>query len=108
MVGKDLHRNVLIVAQGNDHPALFSSGLIASQLAWINNEIPVLPMSCTAKIRYRQQDQVCEVNLTDKNNPHQVTVMFTCAQRAVTPGQAIVFYRGEVCLGGAVIEQYIR
>ncbi len=108
VVGKDMHRNVLIVAQGNDHPALFSSGLIASQLVWINNQIPVLPMSCTAKIRYRQQDQVCEVSLTDKNNPHQVTVKFTCAQRAVTPGQAIVFYQGELCLGGAVIEQYIR
>jgi tRNA-specific 2-thiouridylase len=108
VVGKDMDRNVLIVAQGNDHPALFSAGLIANQLAWINDQTPALPVTCTAKIRYRQQDQHCEVTLPDPQDPQRVTVMFKSAQRAVTPGQAIVFYQGEICLGGAVIEQYIR
>ncbi|MDP2283414.1 MAG: tRNA 2-thiouridine(34) synthase MnmA, partial [Pseudohongiella sp.] len=108
VVGKDLEKNVLIVAQGNDHPALFSPGLIASQVAWINEQAPTLPMACTAKIRYRQQDQACEVSLVTPERPDQVAVQFNVAQRAVTPGQAIVFYQGDVCLGGGVIEHYVR
>lgn len=108
VTGKDLVRNVLLVAQGNDHPALFSTGLIASQVAWINEQQPAMPLVCTAKIRYRQQDQACEVSLVDPSRPDQVAVTFQDAQRAVTPGQAIVFYQGEVCLGGGVIEHYVR
>ncbi|MDP3517327.1 MAG: tRNA 2-thiouridine(34) synthase MnmA [Pseudohongiella sp.] len=108
VVGKDLVKNVLVVAQGNDHPALFSHGLIASQVAWIKEQAPTLPMACTAKIRYRQQDQACEVSLVKPERPDQVAVHFNVAQRAVTPGQAIVFYQGDVCLGGGVIEHYVR
>ncbi|MDO8909027.1 MAG: tRNA 2-thiouridine(34) synthase MnmA [Pseudohongiella sp.] len=108
VVGKDLDRNVLLVAQGNQHPALFSSALIASQIAWINRQPPDLPLSCTAKIRYRQQDQVCRVSAASDGSPDQVKVSFDSPQRAVTPGQVIVFYRDEVCLGGGVIEHYIR
>jgi len=107
VVDKDVENNVLVVAQGNDHPALFSRGLIAGQVSWINRKAPVLPLACTAKIRYRQQDQVCEVSaIADQDG--KVQVLFESAQRAVTPGQVIVFYQGEVCLGGGVIEQYIR
>ena len=105
VVGKDLQRNVLLVAQGNDNPWLFSSRLRATQLAWVNRIPPALPLRCAAKIRYRQADQECSV---DQQGDDGVLVSFTSPQRAVTPGQTIVFYEGEVCLGGAVIEQYFR
>src|SRR5690606_38423647 len=102
VVGKDMARNVLEVAQGNEHPSLFSSALQATQLSWINHDAPTLPLRCSAKIRYRQADQGCLVET------HGESVRVTCdePQRAVTPGQTIVFYEGERCLGGAVIEQY--
>ena len=105
VVGKDLERNRLIVAQGNDHPQLFSASLKASQLAWINEEVPNLPLRCHAKIRYRQADQACTVKALDEDS---ILVNFDTPQRAVTPGQTIVFYEGDLCLGGAVIEQYYR
>ncbi len=109
VVGKDLQRNVLLVAQGNDNPWLFSSALRATQVSWINRLPPTLPLSCTAKIRYRQADQTCFVEHDGEQDGEQaVRVTFTAPQRAVTPGQTIVFYDGEVCLGGAVIEQYYR
>lgn len=110
VVGKDLTRNCLIVAQGSEHPALFSSALQASQVAWINHRTPELPLRCTAKIRYRQADQHCLVELEQGTNADhdQVRVSFDKPQRAVTPGQAIVFYQDEICLGGGVIEQYYR
>ncbi len=105
VVGKDLQRNVLLVAQGNDNPWLFSVVLRATQLSWINRLPPVLPLHCTAKIRYRQPDQACVV---EQDGEAAVRVTFIAPQRAVTPGQTIVFYDGDVCLGGAVIEQYYR
>jgi len=104
VVGKDMARNVLVVAQGNDHPRLFSSALQATQLTWINRQVPQLPLRCSAKIRYRQADQSCLV----EQHGDGIRVSFDEAQRAVTPGQTIVFYEGEMCLGGAVIEQYYQ
>lgn len=103
VVGKDLVRNVLIVAQGSDHPALFSSALLAGQISWINNPAPTLPLSCHAKIRYRQADQPCTITATASS---ELSVVFDSPQRAVTPGQTIVFYQGDICLGGGIIEQY--
>lgn len=109
VVGKDLPNNRLIVAQGSEHPALFSSSLLASQVAWINRTPPALPLRCTAKIRYRQADQECLVEVAAETNRHgQLRVTFDKPQRAVTPGQAIVFYQDEICLGGGVIEHYER
>lgn len=105
VVGKDLERNVLVVAQGNQNEFLFSSALKATQLAWINHRKPELPLSCTAKIRYRQPDQHCTVEALEDDS---IMVTFREPQRAVTPGQTIVFYSGDICLGGAVIEQYFR
>ena len=104
VVDKDMARNVLVVAQGNDHPRLFSRALQATQLSWINHQAPQLPLRCSAKIRYRQADQACLVELHGDG----IRVSFDEPQRAVTPGQTIVFYEGEVCLGGAVIEQYYQ
>jgi tRNA-specific 2-thiouridylase len=102
---KDLERNVLVVVQGNDDPLLFARGLYTQRIDWINAEHPALPLRCTAKTRYRQPDQSCVVDATDKG---EICVSFDQAQRAVTPGQQLVLYQGEVCLGGAVIERYYR
>ena len=101
VTSKDLQRNVLVVAQGHDHPALFSRGLSASQLSWIAGAAPAERFSATAKVRYRQPDQECEVRVLATGN---CAVEFAVPQRAVTPGQYVVFYRGEECLGGGVIE----
>jgi len=98
---KDLERNVLIAAQGKNHPILFSHSLTSHQIYWVNNE-PQLPLACTAKVRYRQADQKCSIS---KNEDGQYQVVFVEPQRAVTPGQSVVFYVDEVCLGGGVIEQ---
>jgi tRNA-specific 2-thiouridylase len=100
VVDKDVQRNVLVVAQGTEHPLLYKSQLGATQLHWIWGEAPSEALTCQAKIRYRQPQQACELKPYDEQT-WQVT--FTTPQRAVTPGQAIVFYQGEVCLGGAII-----
>ncbi|MET1253734.1 tRNA 2-thiouridine(34) synthase MnmA [Aliikangiella maris] len=102
---KDLKRNVLIVGQGHDHPMLLSTGLIASQLHWVEPKKITDNFQCTAKCRYRQQDFKCQVKRIDEDN-WQVT--FTENQRAVTPGQSVVFYDGEICLGGGIIDEIIH
>ncbi|TGD75275.1 tRNA 2-thiouridine(34) synthase MnmA [Mangrovimicrobium sediminis] len=101
VVGKDLERNVLLVAQGNDHPALFSDSLATGDIYWVAGEPPTLPLQCQAKVRYRQPDQACTV----QREGDGYRVDFAEPQRAVTPGQSVVFYDGERCLGGGVIEQ---
>ena len=101
VVEKDLERNVLLVAQGNKHPMLFSSTLSASFIDWIAGEAPELPVKLSAKVRYRQSDQSCTL---DRNEIGQYIVTFDEPQRAVTPGQSVVFYDDQVCLGGGVIE----
>ena len=105
VVEKDLINNVLVVAQGHDNSALLSSGLIASQLNWISGEPLREALRCTVKTRYRQTDIACEVFPIDQNT---VKVIFDGPQIAVTPGQSAVFYQGEVCLGGGVIEEQLK
>ena len=100
VVGKNLTANELVVAQGKNHPALFRSGLAATDLHWIAGSPPALPLACCARIRYRQRDQACEILARDNDS---CTVRFGTAQRAVTPGQAVVFYQGDLCLGGGTI-----
>jgi len=100
VVDKQVADNVLVVAQGNQHPALFKTQLTATDVIWISGEPPTLPLTCHAKIRYRQADQPCEVSVSGT----KVQVSFTTLQRAVTPGQSVVFYEGDICLGGGVIE----
>ncbi|MFT4818407.1 MAG: tRNA-specific 2-thiouridylase [Marinobacter psychrophilus] len=101
---KDLARNVLIAAQGKNHPLLFSRGLVSGPVDWVAAEAPSAKFRCMAKTRYRQPDQLCEVTAIDGG----VKVVFDDAQRAVTPGQSVVFYDGEICLGGGVIEHTWR
>jgi tRNA-specific 2-thiouridylase len=101
VVGKDLDHNVLLVAQGNEHPALYSAGLTVAELFWIAGDAPALPLRCSAKVRYRQPDQACSLSLSGDRH----RVRFDQPQRAVTPGQSVVFYDGERCLGGGVIER---
>lgn len=101
VVGKDQEQNTLIVAQGHDHPALFHRRLQASRLHWIAGSPPDLPMRCRAKIRYRQPDQSCSLESVDENG---ATVCFDEPQRAITPGQAVVFYLEDECLGGGIID----
>lgn len=101
VAGKDLANNRLLVVQGNDHPALFSGELSCRSLFWIDGQSPALPLRCAAKIRYRQADQPCTVVTCDGG----FRVCFDNPQRAVTPGQSVVLYDDDRCLGGGVIEE---
>lgn len=104
VVDKDIKNNELIVAQGHDHPALFSDGLIAQQLHWVDRKAVTKPFTCTVKTRYRQQDIQCQVNPISED---KIEVIFANPVAAVTPGQSAVFYQDEVCLGGGIIEERI-
>ncbi|WP_226036995.1 tRNA 2-thiouridine(34) synthase MnmA [Aquibacillus saliphilus] len=105
VVGKNLKDNVLYVEQGFHNDLLYSDGLIASQLNWISGESPTEKIECTAKFRYRQNDsKVTVVPMGDG----KVQVDFAEAERAITPGQAVVFYQNEVCLGGGTIDEIIK
>jgi tRNA-specific 2-thiouridylase len=97
---KDLVRNVLVVGQGNEHPWLFARALLASEIFWVNPVDLSQPLQLTAKVRYRQADQACTLEQTVDG----YRAVFEQPQRAVTPGQSVVFYAGDICLGGGVIE----
>jgi len=105
VVDKDLERNVLVVAQGGNHPRLFHDGLVAADLHWVAGQSPPLPARLTARIRHRQPDQDC---LVGPGAGGALTVTFDRPQRAITPGQSVVFYDGEVCLGGGIIQHPLK
>lgn len=105
VVDKDVENNILYVAQGKDHDRLYSDGLEASEVHWIDGEEPSFPLKCTAKFRYRQPDQEVTVHRKEGN---RCEVVFAQRQRAITPGQSVVFYQGDACLGGGVIDKVIR
>ena len=105
VVEKDLVNNELIVAQGHDHSALLSTGLIAQQLHWVDRQPIREPLRCTVKTRYRQTDVPCTIEPIDDES---IKVIFDEPQIAVTPGQSAVFYLNEVCLGGGIIEQQLK
>lgn len=100
VAGKDLARNALIVVHGEDHPLLYSGGLRTGPVHWLAAGARTGQFNCQAKTRYRQRDQACTVEIHSDG----ARVTFESPQRSITPGQFAVFYDGEECLGGAVIE----
>ena len=100
VIGKDLTRNLLIVQQG-EHEELYSASLNASAVNWIAGNAPNRSFSCTAKFRYRQPDQRVRVTVAGEG----AHVDFERPQRAVTPGQWVVFYQDDLCLGGGPIDE---
>jgi tRNA-specific 2-thiouridylase len=103
VVGKDIKRNVVVVERGEFHPAMYADCLIASDLSFTGGEFKsALPFRCKAKIRYRQKDQDCTIT---EIRDGKIYVDFDVPQRAITPRQSIVFYSGNQCLGGAMIEK---
>lgn len=104
VVDKDLKNNRLIVAQGEDHPLLYSRGAVIEQLTWISDPVMV-GRQYGVKTRYRQPDQGAAIEKMDEN---EAVVAFDEPQRAVTPGQSLVIYDGEICLGGGIIREAIR
>jgi tRNA-specific 2-thiouridylase len=99
VVGKDAAQNRLVVDQG-DSPLLHSTRLRSEAMHWIAGAAPPFPLRCEAQVRYRQPPQACTVTPREDGG---VDVRFDQPQRAVTPGQSLVLYRGDECLGGAVI-----
>jgi tRNA-specific 2-thiouridylase len=108
VAGKDALRNELVVVQGHDHPLLLAAGLAACEAHWIGPPPSAWqrhePFRCHAKIRYRQPDQACTVARTQAGS---LEVQFDEPQRTPTPGQFVVLYDGDRCLGGATIEAAI-
>lgn len=105
VVGKDLKKNLLYVEQGFANEKLYSDGLIATDINWIHPDQITDQFTCTAKFRYRQKDSSVTVT---KMEDGKVRVDFANMERAVTPGQAVVFYNGDVCLGGGTIDVIIK
>ncbi|MTT32452.1 tRNA 2-thiouridine(34) synthase MnmA [Terrilactibacillus sp. BCM23-1] len=103
--GKDLKNNILYVAPGIDHPSLKSEGLLAEQINWINGIPKEKELNCTAKFRYRQEDHPVRVVITSDT---EAKVIFDQPEWAITPGQAVVFYDGEKCLGGGTISTVLN
>ncbi len=100
VVDKDMETNCLYVVQGHDHPALMSTMLKARQLHWVPGCAPSTPYRCCAKTRYRDLDHACVIEHLEQGT---ATVRFDEPQRAVTPGQSVVFYQGARCVGGGTI-----
>ena len=102
---KNLDTNELVVVQGTTHPLLYKNYLTANSMHWINKPPPGwsegIALKCCAKTRYRQPDQACTAMMGSDGS---VEVYFEQPQRAVTPGQYVVLYRGSQCLGGAIID----
>ena len=101
VAGKDLRNNILYVAQGKDHPALFSTSMIGEDPSWVSGDAPNMPLKCTAKFRYRQKDVPVTASILDDGNIH---IEYDEPHKAVTPGQAAVLYQDEVCLGSCIIK----
>ena len=101
---KDIKENTLIVAQGHNHPLLFKDGLIAKQMHWIHGSLPRKHWVYAAKARYRESDAPCEIDMIKDDS---LEIFFGQKQWAMTPGQSVVVYESNVCLGGAVIEKAI-
>lgn len=107
VVDKDIPNNVLIAAEGKHNPLLFAPALTATDITTCSDQPLALPLRCSAKIRYRQDDEPCTI-YPRTDGKDGILVVFDQDQRAISPRQSIVFYQNEVCLGGGVIEEAIR
>ncbi|HSN22771.1 MAG TPA: tRNA 2-thiouridine(34) synthase MnmA [Methylomicrobium sp.] len=105
VLDKDLDNNVLIVGQGHDHPLMLHNALEAGQMDWCSDRPLTETIRCAAKTRYRQADQACTLSPLPDG---RCKAVFDQPQRAITPGQSVVFYDGEICLGGGIIESKIN
>ncbi|MCC5911791.1 MAG: tRNA 2-thiouridine(34) synthase MnmA [Clostridiaceae bacterium] len=105
VVDKDLKNNILYVVQGEEHPALYSYGLLATDLHFVSDQELSSTFECVGKFRYRQKDQEIKVEIASKD---ECRVIFKTPQKAITPGQAVVFYKDEVCLGGGIIDKILK
>jgi len=105
---KNVDKNQLLVVQGKNNPLLFHNGLMANQVHWINGKPNGDSLCCNAKVRYRQADQYCKIKMTQVEDSEMLNVEFDEPQRAITPGQSLVLYEGNRCLGGAVIQSRYR
>ncbi len=99
---KDMDSNILYVGQEHDHRWLLSTRLEARRLTWVSGQAPPQGSVLTSKVRYRQQDQTVTIENIDENT---MQLLFHTPQRAVTPGQSVVLYDQDVCLGGGIIER---
>lgn len=97
---KDVKKNHLIAVQGFDHPDLFHNFFWVKEMNWIGHVNKELPLTCSAKIRYRSAASPCQMVSIDERG---IKVRFERAERAITPGQSAVFYKDQVCLGGGII-----
>lgn len=100
VVDKNFNHNEVVLAQGQDHPALYSDGLVATEINWLIDQ-PQKEFRAKAKIRYRQPEQDCTVTILGET----LKVVFDNPQRAMTPRQSVVFYLGDVCIGGGIISE---
>lgn len=105
VIGKNIEKNVLYVGQGFHHEMLYSDSIITDNVSWISKEAIPDRFECTAKFRYRQPDHKVTV---ERLGDFKAKVIFHEPIRAITPGQAVVFYQGEECLGGGTIHQVYR
>jgi tRNA-specific 2-thiouridylase len=105
VVGKNLQKNILYVGQGFDNEKLYSHSLNAVNVSWVSDHAPAKEFRCTAKFRYRQSDNSVTAYVLDNGD---VNVVFDEPTRAITPGQAVVFYDGDVCLGGGTIDEVFK
>ncbi|MBP0723811.1 tRNA 2-thiouridine(34) synthase MnmA [Bacillus sp. RG28] len=105
VVGKNLEKNILFVEQGFHNELLYSNEVFATDISWTTAEPKEGTFTCTAKFRYRQEDNEVTVHVLEDN-----TVKIMCHEkiRAITPGQAVVFYDGDVCLGGGTIDRVYK
>jgi tRNA-specific 2-thiouridylase len=100
VAAKDVVSNTLTVVQGHDHPLLMRLSLAGLDASWVAGEAPAAHSRHGAKTRYRQADAACTLARVDDG---EISVEFAEPQWAVTPGQSVVLYDAEVCLGGAII-----
>jgi tRNA-specific 2-thiouridylase len=100
VAAKNLTKNTLIVVQGHDHPLLYTQTLLTNQVHWVNARPQIFPLKIYAKTRYRQADQACMIHCIDEG---LYRIDFAEPQRAITPGQSVVFYADNACLGGGII-----